>query len=263
MITFQYMGRRGRLGNQMFQYATLYSIAKRNNYEFGIPFSCRNAEDDYRDLCLQDCFSSLTAKDSTGFTPVAQIQENTNLFIPEFFNVKDNIDLFGYFQTDKYFKHCRDDILKEFTFNNSIKEKCKNLKQSLNNEVISIHMRFGDYEKFSDVYPRPTPEYYSSAFDMLPKNATIVLFSDDLNKASLFFKQIGKNFKIFENLNKFEDMCLMTLCDYHIMANSSFSWWGAWLGNSKKTIAPKAWYGNDSTAPKYWDDIYCEDWVIL
>jgi hypothetical protein len=257
------MGRRGRLGNQMFQYATLYSIAKRNNYEFGIPFSCRNAEDDYRDLCLQDCFSSLTAKDSTGFTPVAQIQENTNLFIPEFFNVKDNIDLFGYFQTDKYFKHCRDDILKEFTFNNSIKEKCKNLKQSLNNEVISIHMRFGDYEKFSDVYPRPTPEYYSSAFDMLPKNATIVLFSDDLNKASLFFKQIGKNFKIFENLNKFEDMCLMTLCDYHIMANSSFSWWGAWLGNSKKTIAPKAWYGNDSTAPKYWDDIYCEDWVIL
>ena len=263
MITYQYMGRRGRLGNQMFQYATLYSIAKHNNYEFGIPFSCRNAEDDYRDLCLQDCFSNLTAKDSTGFTPVSQVQEQTNLFVPEFFNIKDNRDLFGYFQTEKYFKQYKDDILKEFTFNDSIKEKCKNLKQSLNNEIISIHMRFGDYERFSDVYPRPTPEYYTTALELLPKDATILLFSDDLNKASLFFKQVGKDFKMFENLNKYEDMCLMTLCDYHIMANSSFSWWGAWLSNSNKVIAPKNWYGSAPGAPTVWYDTYCDNWEIL
>ena len=87
------MGRRGRLGNQMFQYATLCSIAKHNNYDFGIPFSCRNTEDDYQDLCLQDCFPNLTAKDSSNFTPVAQIQEQSNLFIPELFNIKDNRDL--------------------------------------------------------------------------------------------------------------------------------------------------------------------------
>jgi hypothetical protein len=257
------MGNYGRMGNQMFQYATMYSLAKFNGYEFGIPFSCRNSENDYVDLCLFDCFSNLSAKNCSNIKHQTRLQEDKSEFNSNFFKIPDNVDIVGYFQSEKYFKQYREDILREFTFNDLIKQKCKNLKESLGNLCISIHMRFGDYEKLSHIYPRPTAEYYKTALEMLPSDATILLFSDDLNKASSFFKTVEKDFKIFNNLNKYEDMCLMAMCDYHIIANSSFSWWGAWLGNSKKTIAPKAWYGNDSTAPKYWDDIYCEDWVIL
>jgi len=58
-------------------------------------------------------------------------------------------------------------------------------------------------------------------------------------------------------------MCLMTMCDYHIIANSSFSWWGAWLSESKKVIAPSQWFGAAQGMPKNWSDIYCKDWIIL
>jgi hypothetical protein len=55
----------------------------------------------------------------------------------------------------------------------------------------------------------------------------------------------------------------MTLCDYHVIANSSFSWWGAWLGESKKVIAPSQWFGESHDMPKNWSDIYCKDWIII
>jgi hypothetical protein len=55
----------------------------------------------------------------------------------------------------------------------------------------------------------------------------------------------------------------MNMCDYHIIANSSFSWWGAWLANSKQVIAPKKWFGEDHEMPKIWDSIYCENWITV
>jgi hypothetical protein len=55
----------------------------------------------------------------------------------------------------------------------------------------------------------------------------------------------------------------MSLCDYHVIANSSFSWWGAWLGESKKVIAPSQWFGESPDMPKNWSDIYCKDWIII
>jgi len=74
MITFNTIGKYGRFGNQMFQYATLYSIAKEKGYEFGVPLTNRSA-DEYEDFCLQDCFKNLSAKNSTGTQQKHFIQE--------------------------------------------------------------------------------------------------------------------------------------------------------------------------------------------
>jgi len=263
VITYRYLGLRGRLGNQMFQYATLYAIAKENNYEFGIPFKYKENNDDYQKLGLLDCFENISAKDCSNFTPSCQIQELDNMFDSSFFEIKDNSDLFGYFQTEKYFKKYKNELIKEFTFKKEIKEKISNKKQKINNPLISIHMRFGDYEKFPDVYPRCGPEYYLNGLSLLPDNCNIILFSDDLNKASSLLQKINKKFYTFDGLNNYEDLCFMSLCDYHIIANSSFSWWGAWLANSKKVIAPAKWYGTNPNAPKNWNDIYCENWEVI
>ena len=62
-----------------------------------------------------------------------------------------------------------------------------------------------------------------------------------------------------EGNDHFVDMCMMSLCDGHIIANSSFSWWGAWIGQGK-TVAPKKWFGSEG--PKNWSDVYCKDWII-
>jgi hypothetical protein len=263
MITYKFLGRRGRLGNQLFQYATLYAIAKENGYEFGIPYECRNETDDYRDMCLADCFDNLSAADSKNFLPTSQIEEKTNLFIPEMLKIRDNVDIFGYFQTEKYFKKYRSELLKEFKFKKEIYQKCFDLKTKINNKIISVHMRFGDYDLFPDVYPRCSVEYYTNALALMPADAQIILFSDDREKASQFFKTIEKPYVVYDYLSKYEDLCLMSLCDYHIIANSSFSWWGAWLSESKKVVAPKKWYGSNPNAPKLWSDIYCENWEIL
>jgi hypothetical protein len=76
-------------------------------------------------------------------------------------------------------------------------------------------------------------------------------------------KDLGRHVMMYGSNDKFLDMCLMTKCEYHIIANSSFSWWGSWLSNSKKTIAPKSWFGPSPNMPKNWNDIYAEEWNII
>jgi hypothetical protein len=53
------------------------------------------------------------------------------------------------------------------------------------------------------------------------------------------------------------------MCNYHVIANSSYSWWGAWLSESKKVIAPYNWFGEDDVMPKNWSDIYCKEWMVI
>ena len=58
-------------------------------------------------------------------------------------------------------------------------------------------------------------------------------------------------------------MCTMSLCEHHVIANSSFSWWGAWLSPAKKVYSPARWFGDSPNVPKNWSDIYCKGWKII
>lgn len=260
MLTFQYLGKHGRFGNQLFQYATLYSVAKTNGYKFGVPYLHRN---EHFDICLKDCFDNLTAEDSSYSTyyKTNQFLYNDTRYNPEVFDVKDNTDIKGYFQSEKYFKKYRNELLFEFEFKKEILSKAQNFKNILKNEVISVHVRLGDYESLQDVYPKCTENYYLTALEMLPKDATIIIFSDEPKKAIELFKKVNRPHILSDGTDRYVDMCTMTLCDYHIIANSSFSWWGAWMSNSKKVISPSKWYGRAPGAPKEWDDIYCPEWI--
>ena len=262
MITFNNMGAYGRMGNQMFQYALLFSIAKTREYEFGVPYALRSANP-YFNLCLTDAFGNLTAKDSTGIQNINRAQEHNFTYNAGIFGIPDHTDIIGYFQSEKYFIDYREQLLKEFEFKPEIKRKALDIRSVTRNPVISMHFRFGDYKNLVGKHPICNVEYYTEALKQLPDDLLIIAFSDEPDLAKEILEQLNRKYFITETNDQNVDMCTMTLCDYHIIANSSFSWWGAWLGESKKVIAPSQWFGESPDMPKNWSDIYCKDWIIL
>jgi hypothetical protein len=262
MITFQQLGKYGRLGNQMFQYATLYSLGKQLNYSIGVPYQTRSSNDKM-DFCLADGFN-IDASDSSGkFFSSVYIEPSFNYDL-NILNIPDGCDIRGYFQTEKYFKSCKNDLkIKQFKFKDNIENQVNQLFDGKDAELISVHIRLGDYVHIQDCHPICSIEYYKAALEQLPKDCQIILFSDDYPQALNLFKSFGLNIMLTGGNDKFIDMCMMTKCDYHIIANSSFSWWGAWLSNSKKVIAPKIWFGPSPNMAKNWNDIYCDDWEVI
>ena len=262
MITYNTIGTNGRFGNQLFQYATLYSIAKTRGYEFGVPYNNRST-DEYNDFCLSDCFSNLSAKNSSDIHPIHKAQEHIFEYNAGIFGIPDNTDICGYFQSEKYFVDYREQILNEYQFNKSISNEAINVRSLTNKPVISVHVRCGDYMHQPQNHPVCSVEYYNEALKLLPDDLMLFIFSDDMEKASQIFKNLGRPMAFIDTKNKYIDMCVMSMCNYHIIANSSFSWWGAWLAKSKIVVSPSQWFGPSPDMPKNWSDIYCKDWIII
>ena len=123
---------------------------------------------------------------------------------------------------------------------------------------MSVHVRRGDYLKLSHIYRILNEDYYNTALKKF-EHHTPVFISDDIDWCKNTFSDLD-NAVFVENETQFVDMCVMTMCNAHIIANSSFSWWGAWLGGGK-TIAPKNWFTENG--PPNWEDIYCDEWELL
>jgi len=263
MITFNRIGSYGRFGNQLFQYATLFGIGKKKKCDIGVPYEKQNLTDEYNRFCLPDCFSNLSAKNSSRVLPQYFAEEKTFNYEPGFYGISDGTDLIGYFQTEKYFVDYRDQLLKEFSFKEEIYSKALDARSLTKEPVISLHIRLGDYVKLQNTHPVCSIEYYKEALENLPDDLLIYIFSDEPQKAQEIFSDLNRKFVFPEMKSNYEDMCLMTMCDYHVIANSSFSWWGSWLSNSKKTIAPSKWFGPDPNAPKNWSDVYADGWVVI
>ena len=247
MLSFNNLGNLGRLSNQMFQYASLKGIATHHGYYFCIPpreiFGKRDPNVN-KDLNLYDVFDIHTRND-VRLTQNRIIQERMYAFDEELFNnCSDNIDLLGYYQTEKYFKHIENEIRSDFSFTLELYDKCSEFIRFLNSEVISIHVRRGDY-LINPNHPVQTLDYYEQALQLLPQELPVLVFSDDYNWCLSQKLFDDDRFMISENSSVDSDLCMMSMCNYHIIANSSFSWWGAWLAKSKKIIAPKNWFDQD------------------
>ncbi len=234
----------GRLGNQMFQYAAVKGIATHKKYWYSVP----NNSD------IFNCFKlpqTLTNQNKSSI--------NVDKFeFDEYFfnNCPDDIDLIGYFQSEKYFKHIENQIRIDFTFKDEILKTCLNNK-IFNDNVISLHVRRGDY-LIDPNFECLSLNYYYDALRLLP-DVPVMVFSDDFEWCKKNFTE--SRFAISTN-NYYIDLCMMTLCKYHIIANSSFSWWGSWLAKSKQTIAPKKWFCGEYLN---WNtkDLYLDDWILL
>ena len=147
MISFNNLGNLGRLANQMFQYASLKGIARHRGYEFSIPpvnvFGKRDPVVATAELNIYDVFG-LDKKNKVGLFPNQVLAERKHTFDAELFhNCPDNIDIFGYYQTHKYFEHIEDEIREDFTFDTELVKSCKEFLEYtyVFRDVIALHIR--------------------------------------------------------------------------------------------------------------------------
>jgi hypothetical protein len=265
MLSFNNLGNLGRLANQMFQYASLKGIARKNGYEFCIPskdlFGISDLNVRSSDCTIHDCFDLSNIHQEIIKQPL--LQEKGFGFDEQFLsNCPDNVDLFGYYQSEKYFKHIEDEIRKDFTFKQEVLDLSLDFfKNFENTKVISLHIRRGDYVVNSN-HPVQTIEYYEKALEYFDDTLPVLVFSDDSEWCKQQELFIPDRFMISEENSTDADLCLMSLCKYHIIANSSYSWWGSWLAKSQRTIAPKKWFDGDCINHST-QDLYCSDWIII
>ena len=284
MIGFDHIGTMGRLGNQMFQYAALKGIAAHRGYEYTIP--PENPRIQIDNYGLIEAFE-LSDNKKIGWlnTQYDIIAEKHFHFDEDLFNTfPDGSGLYGFFQSEKYFKHIEDEIREDFTFKKEWLEPCEGFRKDLGDEVIFLHVRRGDpnladkrgfkwaYTQCSSQHPPQPLEYYEKALKEFDDDMPVVVFSDSIDwvKKQDLFKP--DRFMISEQTDKFSDgalvpyidLCLMTLCDHAIIANSSMSWWGAWLiqNEYKKVVAPKMWFG-PAYADKDTKDLYPKGCIVI
>lgn len=247
-----YCNLRGGLGNMMFQIAGTYSISKDKGVECSFP----NLHNHLRFLNLDETYnpklnhseeydiflSKLNVIHPTGPIPTIEYPfEYSEIPFPD-----DNFFVSGFFQSEKYFIKYREDILQLFEVVYTIYNQLSKKYPFVNNyQCTSIHVRRGDYVNFSSFHPPLSMTYYNNAIESLnPYTDFFVIFSDDVEWCKNNF--VGDKFIFIENEKDYLEMILMTMCKNHIIANSSFSWWGAWLNNyyNKKIIGPKEWFGS-------------------
>jgi hypothetical protein len=250
----------GGLGNTMFQIATGYSTSIDENSDFIVDetkhYNGHNPLNTYKNTIFQKVkFSN---------TEVLYEVYNVGSFhyceIPKFGR---NIKLSGFFQSDKYFKKNRDEILSLFEPNDEIKNKLQSIYgEILKNKTCSIHVRRGDYLHLENYHSVLSHDYYQKSYEIIGSESVYLIFSDDIEYCKTQFEYI-KNKVFITDLFDYEELYLMSFCDNNIIANSSFSWWGAWLNKKENiVISPKKWFG--PTLHSYiTDDLYSENWVII
>jgi len=248
VISFNNLGNYGRLGNQMFQYALIRSVANKNNYEMVIP----NGNYDLLKLNIQKQFGQ-TNKNTYG--------EKYFHFNEEVFSIGDNTDFYGYFQSYKYFDNIRDILLKDFSMSSAIEEfsnnKIQQIKNQYNtNQIVSLHIRRKDYLLYPEIHPVCTMKYYKKCMSCF-EDSIFYIFADDLIWAKENFK--GNQF-IFSNFDNITDLCLMMKCNHNIVSNSSYSWWATYLNqNINKIIKyPSIWFGKKG--PQDLQDLIPTSW---
>lgn len=261
----------GGLGNQMFTYA-LYRALQKEGKTVCIEDFTHYEEIGRRDNCLEKIFPLTYGKgeraeyirltDSSmlpwirlrrkvfGRKDKVYKEKDAIVFEPRIFSEEDCYAE-GYWQSVRYFEKVQDELRKDFTFDwNKFPQKAKEYKTQMEQtNSVSLHVRRGDYlsDKFAHIYGGICTEaYYEGAKTYLQKKYPDCVFYLFTNEPEWGKSQTGDNLVFVDCTgpdNAYVDMALMGCCKHHIIANSSFSWWGAWLNpNPDKTvIAPAKW----------------------
>tara|TARA_B100001142_G_scaffold136269_1_gene137707 strand:- start:14505 stop:15317 length:813 start_codon:yes stop_codon:yes gene_type:complete len=268
MIGFNYLGKLGQLGNQMFQYAAVKGIAANKGYNYCIPNHKDVLVDTLGNKLKIELFNVFKMSNCSALNIQfidqnrPSIEESGFHFNESIFNeCPDWVNLFGFYQTEKYFKNIEDEIRQDFEFIDEYHKPCVEMIAGVENPV-AIHIRRGDFLKNSGNHHNLSITYYEKALSMFDADRNVVIFSDDPQwcKDQKVFSD--DRFLVSEGNSSYVDLCLMSLCSDFIIANSTFSWWGAWLANRGKVIAPSVWFGPNNAHLDI-KDLYPEGWEVV
>lgn len=285
----------GGIGNQMFQYAAgrSLSIATGQNYFLDLnDFSNYRLHNGFElsrvfDVNMQvadseDVRGMLNWRAGTLAKKVLRrsyfkllrgnklVVEPSFNFWPEFFNLSQGCYLYGYWQSEKYFHSVEKVIRSEFNFREPLSGRNAELAIEIKNaQAVSLHVRRGDYvsdHKTGKIMDICSLEYYKTAVAYIVERVEqpiFYIFSDDIDwvKQSLPLRFPCKYVNHNRGIDSYRDMQLMSLCKHHVIANSTFSWWGAWLNSNpcKIVVAPRKWFRNGTSD----QDLIPAEWIRL
>ena len=251
----------GGLGNQLFQISAGFAHAKNMQTDYAINYKIgsiyngqghphiRYKDNIYKNIPeTNDNFFRLYKEPKYSYTPIPKLN---------------NLCLLGYYQSKKYFLGYEEEIKNLFEFPNPLIKKVLHKFNKIKKKKVGIHFRLGDYREEStkevfynidySLYLNEATKYFGDEYEFL-------IFSDDLN--SLQQEVDLKDLVKLKNDNEVEDLYSLSQCDSVIMSNSSFSWWGSFLGKKKeKVICPDKWYGPGG--PKDSQDLYDDSWTKI
>lgn len=260
MVSTQFIG---RLGNSMFQIAACIGYAKKYGYQWGVP-------SDQRESTILTHFPNLPRCDSRP----RRYNEHQPGHDHDWFNYHDipdvgpDVTLFGFWQSWKYFDNAKEEVKQVFKLEHIPGyEHC-----------VSVHVRRGDYVHHAGSFPPIDLEYLLQAIEIMLNKCykKFIVFSDDIQwcKDNLL-KPVGANerfgieYEFSEGRNELQDLSLMASCSHHIIANSSFSWWGAWLGHNpyRIVVSPSCvngnWFGKEAGVKHDVVDLLPPDWIQI
>ncbi len=271
----------GGLGNQMFQYAAARCLALRHNTPLKLDLSFLEGDqtgNTPRRFAL-DCFAISAAKASPLETALmsgrggsrcgsivcsvlqkllgnVMYHERFFQFDPEVLRLPGKVYLEGYWQSEHYFAECAGTIRQEFTVQQPLRGRNRELADEIRSvNAVSVHVRRGDYVRDATTNAAHGvcgAEYYTKAIEIVTQYANDTVFFVFSDEPEWVAEHLKVDFPVryisHNGDTPHEDLRLMSLCRHHIIANSSFSWWGAWLSDNpdKIVIAPKRWFNDPS-----------------
>ena len=254
----------GGLGNQLFQIATVLAVAWRQNLVpifTGKEIITLGGNCTPRPNYWKSLFRTLTlTKENLNFPVLYEDWNQTFIKFPEF---KTDIKLYGHFQTSKYFHDYRAKILDTFKLDTKDSAYVENFFLGLRNKypnrpLVSLHVRRTDYITINEALSQ---KYFLDASKHFPTDTVFVIFSDDQAWCRNNLSTLASVEYVSEK--DYLELFIMSKCDGHIMSNSSFSWWGCYLGDrygTKRVVAPKPWFRG---APNGCLGIFESYWTIL
>ncbi|WP_397384155.1 alpha-1,2-fucosyltransferase [Prosthecobacter sp.] len=273
----------GGLGNMMFQYAFALEIERQKNCRVRFVSSKPTVSEEMNVFSLEQKIKScappishlIAGKIRKTLTGEPRIIEETSFaYDPTFISrVRDNRQVVGYFQSPKYWAEIEAEVKRHLMFDASLSDFTNKIEAEISKTLaVAVHVRRGDYLKLSHTHHVLGTDYYRQAIAFMEertsKQAVYFVFSNDLDWAEKHLPIPERRMRIVRNPAQgldFEDLYLMTKCRHHIIANSSFSWWGAFLAarEGQQVAAPLRWFTPLDKNQDVAASLYQQNWSLF